>query len=263
MGNSKYLSPLYYTEKKPIGFLSLIKTVYQSLSFENDSKLRTCLGVAYVDFISVFIIARRVFESMKKDNIEISLDATSYYFFLRIYYDTISSAVHFLSKCLMNNSRTYIPIGSFNDQLEWLKTTEIREWRNLYNGYIEYGYKDEFIRIRDIRNQVKMRPFIKDSRRFIIEKMDIEPKKTELRKNMGSSLFKTISLTDYLGDYFFKNIPKLREEARIDYDSKGYPVGYLHPGERAIYEWFITDSERLNLKNYSLREKKWIIEYKK
>lgn len=207
--------------------------------FEKDVLLRKSLFTLYSDYLTIFICARKVFTSIElKDNYEISIDGTSYYFFLRIYYDSLAVVLHLLMRKLYPTSITWPPTKSFNSFVKWLSESSNSEISRIFKDFNQYKYLDVFIKAREIRNQLKTPSSIPQSRRLVHEKMNTDINIETLKKDIVDTLFSLLSMSDYLGNYFLRNLKELKSLKRIDYDQDQYPVAFLHSEERKIYIWF-------------------------
>lgn len=239
---SKYSDRTYYTKNVPIGLLSLIYTIVGNNIFENDTSLRKSMLTLYSDHMAIFVCARRVRDAIgKKDSLGIAIDATSYYFFLRIFLDSFTSTFHyFMRKLHPSNSRFWPPIRSFSVLTSWFsdRQNKSNDDLSIIKDFSTLRYLEVLDRAREIRNQLKTRPNILSSRRLAHEKMNDEVNIVNLKKDLKDTLFVMLSTMDYIGDYFFRNLLELKNVARIDFNKDKYPVGFLHPEERKIYYWF-------------------------
>ena len=117
----KYNNRQYYADKVSIGLLALLNTISELNIYDFDNDLARAHLYLENDWFIFFIVARRLRDSLEKGDIyEITIDGSSFYLFLRIYYDSLALVIHYLFKKMYpNNSRKWPVISSFEKQLIW------------------------------------------------------------------------------------------------------------------------------------------------
>ena len=239
MKSSKYEDISYYGEKRSIGLLSLLNTINTLNLYGLDNHLIRRQLFLENDWFIIFMVARRLKDSIIKESFyDMTIDGTSFYLFLRIYYDSLASVIHYLfKKNYPNNSRKW-PTGSFFNQLKWFEEVDYKDFYDYKRELENYSYPIFFRKIRDIRNSLKEPAQKLNSGRLNFKINSKLPKLQELKKSVAESLFKAISFTDFVGDYFFKKLSEVKEVKRLDYSYTGYPASFMHKGEIEVYRWF-------------------------
>lgn len=227
----------HYISPKNIGLFVLFNSIKEQWPHLGYSQEFVKMGLYCVtDWNYIFKVAYRTLRSFIKGNRwDIAIDITSFYLFLRIYYDTLASLVSYFCKLLYpSNSRRLPKSESFSDQLKWLDKNAGTEFTQYKKILKKYSFEKFFKQGKILRDKLKTPPHNTKSKRMIWL-----PPKNDLIKQIGLSLYKTIEFTDILGEYFLIKFAQIKSLKRMEKDHHGYSRSLMRDEETETYKWFI------------------------
>jgi hypothetical protein len=238
----------HYFKKRPIGLFVVFTSLREQpgiLTSDAPSKLTNCGLHVVTDWNYIFLILNRLRRSLlDKSRWDIAIDATSFFLFLRIYYDSLSHLIHLLFKMINPiESQRWPKSHSFADQIKWFGKQENNPYFAEYVRCLTvHGFKESFISMRRIRNLLKTMPTNGDAARMVWMSHDWFPITGNLRNEVGYYTFQCLKFTDFLGDYFLMKIEERVPIIRMEEDHHGYERGRLEDDQIQVYKWFNTMS---------------------
>jgi hypothetical protein len=242
-----------YATPQPIGLFVLFTSLREhGQPFGMSAGLRDLGLYCVTDWFYVFAVAKRL-KTVLHETSEISnserrllraIDATSFYFFLRIYYDTLAVIISHLFELRYTHVGWKLPSKSFFEQLKSLNKQDHPELAE-YKSYAErLKFISTFMQARNIRNRLKAySPKEEGSARLMWLDKDYFPNTGDLRAEVGLLLYQTIAFTDFIGDYFLYKLSEIMPLERMECDHHGYPRALMNKEQIDTYRWFIVGSE--------------------
>lgn len=155
----------YYFESRPIGLFVLLTSLKEqpdALKFGDlADDFFNCALHAIVDWIYVFRTLGRLKKSIELGSRwDMALDGSSFFLFVRIYYDSLGRLIHLLFKAMNPGSADRWPKAhSFADQIKWFRKRESDPYFPEYVRCLEaHGFDESFRQMRSIRNRLKGPP---------------------------------------------------------------------------------------------------------
>lgn len=233
----------YYFESRPIGLFVLFTSLREQPTILNNFSSLTSVNqlIVITDWIYIFEVMKRLKSSLiAQSRWNIALDATSFFLFIRIYYDSLSHLIHLLFKAMNPScSQKWPKAHSFSDQLKWFGKQSNNQYFAEYNRCLaKYGFSESFMNMRKIRNLIKTAPMAAEPARMVWLSKDLYPITGNLRNEVGRYLYECLKFTDFLGDYFLMKIEEMVPIQRMETDHHGYERGHLPNNHLEIYKWF-------------------------
>src|SRR4030042_5917790 len=247
----------YYFEKQPIGLFSFVGSIkeqepnlmsWEIYQHEREKHIYYVLNIIW-DWNAIFWILERLKSYMEqRETHYISVDAITYFLFLRVFYDSLSNYIHFIFKLLNpKNSRRWPKANSFSDQLKWLNKYKDDEYFDIYKEALkEHEFEKKFEEIRTLRNNIKDFPGKRSEmrRHYVSGTSEVFPNTGNLRNEIGHYLYHTLKYIDFLGDYFFMQLEKHSVNlVPIAKDHHGYDISSIGDKCLEIYAWYNTNQK--------------------
>jgi hypothetical protein len=194
------------------------------------------------DLLYVFTALRRLRKSLERnDRLETAVDATSFFLFTRILYDSLGGLIHVLYKILNpTDSRRWPARQSFREMLKSLRSNPDPYFDEFKRVLSAYDFETSFSAMRDIRNGLKEIAGRQGTRRLMWTSAADFPMTGNLRNEVGRYLLSVLSFMDFLDDYFLMKIEEKTPIHRLEVDHHGSRRGYLTADEIETYRWFNT-----------------------
>lgn len=239
-------NPRYYLKKIPLGLFVLLNSCKEQGLIGYGDDLSKATLYAICDWQFLFMATSLLKESIEKpDRWNLAYNTTTFLLYLRIFYDSLANVIHlFLKLQFPSESRLWLKGGSFNDLMKKVRDIPLDgELVGLKRGIDQYDFGRTFSEIKNLRDRVKNPSAHYNSHRLIYMTNKDFPITGDLKKEISIYLFKTISFTDFIGDYLFA-ISKNPSVVRMEKTHDGYDVGSMEDDKRKLYEWFITDGNK-------------------
>lgn len=197
------------------------------------------------DWNYIFLILGRLKGSLdSRSRWEIALDATSFFLFVRIYYDSLSYFIHLLFKAINPSVPQRWPKAhSFADQVKWFSKRRSDPYFAEYVSCLAtHDFEESFMRMRQIRNRLKTMPTSEETGRLVWVSRDWFPITGNLRNEAGYTLYECLKFTDFIGDYFLMKIEEMVSIHRMEEDHHGFNRSRLENNRIELYKWFNSSS---------------------
>lgn len=235
-------NPKYYFKKQPLGLFVLLNSCKEQGLIHYDDELSKASLWVICDWEYVLMSSHILKKSlMKSERWDLAYNTTAFLLFLRIYYDSLANIVYlFLKLQYPKNSRLWLQGTSFNNLLKTVnKLSHDSELAGLKFGLDKYQFEKTFKEIKNLRDRLKNPSTRENSHRLIYMTSSDFPLTGELKKEIGIYIYKTISFTDFIGDYLLA-IAKNKPIERMESTHHGYSVGILTDAELKLYRWFLS-----------------------
>jgi hypothetical protein len=195
---------------------------------------------ATTDLIYIFVSLKRLKLSLEnKLRFETAVDATSFFLFARILYDSLASLIHVLFKMINpSDSKKWTAKHSFKEMLKSLKNNQTNYFKVLKDVLDQYDFENTFNNLRDIRNSLKEASGSQSSKRLLYQSSKNYPNTGNLRNEVGYHLYYLLSFMDFIGLYFLMKIEEKTPILRLEKDHHGERRGYLDSNDLDLYKWF-------------------------